>query len=295
MAAGGAPIPERLARLAFRVAVLVVGALSLLPVADWIPGEPGSNLPPPHWPMYVLWVLGFGILGSVAWLIARLTEKGRAKSTPPPKSPDAAHHPARHHWRATPAILFLVAAFVYAASSLALFDGRPLHVDALTQGFQAEIFANGRLSVPAADDPRFFSSALVIEHGGRAFSQFPPGWSALLALGFAVGLPWLVAPLCGALAVVALHRLLEERGEDTRTALFIAVVFGFSPWIVVNAASWMSHVPTLCFILVGSAAIVRGMRPRRPGQEWLAPRWAWPRSSARWKAWHSACPPPSGS
>jgi 4-amino-4-deoxy-L-arabinose transferase-like glycosyltransferase len=153
-----------------------------------------------------------------------------------------------------------VAAFVYAAAALALFDARPLHVDALTQALQAQIFADGKLSVPVADDPRFFSSALLIEHDGRVFSQFPPGWAALLALGFLVGLPWLVAPLCGALAVVALHRLLEERGEGAGTALAGAALFGLSPWFAANAASWMSHVPTLAFILLGSAALVRGMR-----------------------------------
>ncbi len=253
--------PERgkgLAKWAFRSAVLLVGALSLLPIADWIPGDPGSNLPPPHWPMYVLWVVGLGIMVPLAWGIARLLGKRSGVSTPPePSAGDG-------RWRSTPWVLFLVAAFVYGATSLAIFDGRPLHVDALTQALQAQIFADGRLSAPVADDLRFFSSALVIEDGGRAFSQFPPGWAALLALGFLVGLPWLVAPLCGALAVVALHRLLEERGERPGTALATAVLFGLSPWFVINAASWMSHVPTLAFILLGSAALVRGMRGPSP-------------------------------
>ncbi len=251
MVEGGSSLRKGLATLAFRGAVAVVAVLSLLPVADWIPGEPGSNLPPPRWPLYALWVLGLGILFPLAWGAARLLEKRGA-------SAGAQSGPGR--WRAAPFLLFAVAAFAYGATSLALFDGRPLHVDALTQAFQARIFADGTLSAPVADDARFFSSALVVEHAGRAFSQFPPGWSALLALGFLAGLPWLVAPLCGALAVVALHRLLEERGERARTAFLTAALFGFSPWIVTNAASWMSHVPTLCFILVGSAALVRGMR-----------------------------------
>jgi 4-amino-4-deoxy-L-arabinose transferase-like glycosyltransferase len=261
MVEGGPSLRKGLATLAFRGAVALVAVLSLLPVADWIPGEPGSNLPPPHWPLYALWVLGLGIMVPLAWGAARLLgRRSTATAAGGAKAPPRAAPPERRRWRSAPWVLFGVAAFAYGATSLALFDGRPLHVDALTQAFQARIFADGKLSVPVADDPRFFSSALIVEHGGRAFSQFPPGWSALLAVGFLVGLPWLVAPLCGALAVVALHRLLEERGESAGTAFFTAALFGLSPWIAANAASWMSHVPTLCFILLGSAALVRGMR-----------------------------------
>jgi len=240
-----------LATAAFRAAVVLVGVLSLVPVADWIPGGPGSNLPPPHWPLYALWTLGFALIVAVAWGAAKLLPGGRRSAVPATLG------------RLAPFLLLAGSTLLYAYTAGTVFDARPLHVDALTQGFQAHVFAEGRLGVPVPEDPRFFSSALVIEHEGRAFSQFPPGWSALLALGLLAGLPWLVAPLCGALAVWALHRLLREHGADERTAFFTAALFGLSPWIAFNAASWMSHVPTLCFILLGSAALVRGMRPPR--------------------------------
>lgn len=280
MLEGGRPPRKEPARWAFRSAVALVGVLALLPIADWIPGDPGSPIPPPHGPVYALWVAGLTVLVGLAWVGARLwgrtgegqepAEKGgrrkrKRRGGDPVEGVAAAEEPAsasawnrRSRWTAT--LLFVVPAILYGFTAHALFDARPLHVDGMTQALEARIMADGQLSVPVADDPRFFSSALIIEHEGRAFSQFPPGFAALLALGMLVGLPWLVAPVCGALAVYGLYRLLVENGEAPGKALASAALMALSPWFVVNAAAWMSHVPTLCFILLGSAALLRGMR-----------------------------------
>jgi hypothetical protein len=261
---------HRVARVARRVALALVAVLSFLPVADWIPGDPGSNLPPPHWPLYLLWVVGLLAMGAGAWGLAKLLSRkkhaaprrGKAARSRPAETP--VDPPAR--WRRVqdgwwPAFLLLaLPAALYVVVAWEVFDGRPLHIDAMTQALQAHVFADGELSVPVADQPRFYSSALVVEREGRAFSQFPPGWSALLAAGFLLGVPWLIAPLCGALAVYGLYRLLRESGEDGAEAFAAAALLALSPWFALNAASWMSHVPTLCFILLGSAALVRGMR-----------------------------------
>jgi hypothetical protein len=160
-------------------------------------------------------------------------------------------------------LLLVVPTLLYARVTWLVFDGRPLHIDGMTQALQAHVFASGRLSVPVAGDPRFFSSSLMVEHAGRAFSQFPPGFAALLALGFLVGAGWLIPPLCGGLAVYGLYRLLRANGEAGRTALAMSALFGLGPWFAVNAASWMSHVPTVAFILLGSAALVRAMDVER--------------------------------
>lgn len=264
------------AAVAFRATVVVVAALSLLPWADWIPGDPGSTLPPPHWPAYLLWALGVLALGAVAWgwvkLTGRRADRGdrRTRGAKGREAGGGVPRPAppRPLWAARwwPLALVAVPTLLYAFTAREVFSGRPLYVDAMTQAVQAHILADGKLSVPVADDPRFFSSALVIEHEGRAFSQVPPGWSALLALGFLLGIPWLIPPLCGGLAAFGLHRLLREEGEGDGTALAAAGLMAFSPWIVFNAASWMNHVPTLACILLGSAALVRGMRAPR---SWL--------------------------
>ncbi|MFO8174156.1 MAG: hypothetical protein R6T96_07725 [Longimicrobiales bacterium] len=273
---------------AFRLAVILVSVLAFFPVADWIPGEPGSNLPPPLWPLYLLWVLGLLVLSGAAWGVVKLFPGGRRPSggkteagesrrrgrrgigRKPKKTPGAPEESSdtapgafqgflKEGW-APVAVLLVLPALLYAVTAREVFDGRPLHIDSMTQALQAHIFADGRLSVPVADHPRFFSSALVVESEGRAFSQFPPGWSGLLALGFLLGIPWLMAPLCGALAVVGLYSLLRESGEAGGQAFFMACLFALSPWFVFNSATWMSHVPAVCFILLGSLGVVRGVR-----------------------------------
>lgn len=301
MAEEGPSIPRRIAAVAFRGAVALLAVLSLLPWADWIPGDPGSTLPPPHGPAYLFWALGTAVLAAAALGWVKLTRGGsRGRDAAPeaggtrkeggrrrrkgagargagqlpadiPDAGDGTAQPSPSLWRARwwPVVLLAAPTLLYAVTAREVFDGRPLYVDAMTQALQAHVLAGGDLSVPVAGDPRFFSSALLVEHDGRAFSQVPPGWSALLALGFLLGAAWLVPPLCGGLAAFALHRLLREGGEDPGVALAAAALMAFSPWMAFNAASWMNHVPTLAFILLGSAALVQGMR-EPAGWRWAA-------------------------
>lgn len=234
----------------------LVTALSILPVADWIPGMPGTSLPSPYWPLYLFWFLGYLVLGLVAWALARLVLR---KGDSIRRTEGERSGVFSGHW-APLLVVLVIPALVYTLTSWEVFSARPLYLDALTQAFQAQIFAQGRLSAPLADNPQFFSSLLIVESGRQVFSQFPPGWAGLLALGILVGVPWLVPPLCGALAAYGLFLLLRENGESGGTAVFTALVFALAPWFVFNAASWMNHVPTVSFILLGSWAVLRGIR-----------------------------------
>lgn len=151
----------------------------------------------------------------------------------------------------------VVAFLLYGTVAAVVFDRLPLHQDSLTQLFQARIFAEGALSWPAPEYPEFFGSLLVAEHDGRAFSQFPPGWAALLSVGVVVGAPWLVSPLLGALGVAALYRLMETEGDGPAIALWATLLYGFAPWVVFNAGSSMNHMPTVSLLLVASVALTR--------------------------------------
>lgn len=158
----------------------------------------------------------------------------------------------------------LLAFLLYATVAAVVFDRLPLHQDSLTQLFQARIFAEGALSWPAPQNPEFFGSLLVAEHDGRAFSQFPPGWAALLTVGVLLGAPWLVAPVLGAVGVAALYRLMDTSGDGTAIALWATVLYGFAPWIVFNAASSMNHLPTVSLLLVASLALLRATADDEP-------------------------------
>lgn len=255
---------EGLSGVGIRVGVILVGALSLLPLADWIPGPPGTNLPLPFFPLFLLWSFGLVVVVGLSWVLAKLIPVGKPKTSPQTDS-------GSRTWLGSlvvVALLLILPTLLYSIVAREVFDGRPLHIDALTQALQAQIFGQGRLSVPAPQDPGFFSTLLVTEWDGRSFSQFPPGWAAFLTLGFLLGVPWIVAPLCAALGVWGLFLLLRANGERGGTALLTALLFAVTPWIVFNGASWMSHLPTVSFIILGSAALLRGIR--QPAS-WLFP------------------------
>jgi hypothetical protein len=167
-------------------------------------------------------------------------------------------------------LLAILATALYAIAGHLIFGGRPLHVDEITQAIQARIFASGRLWLPTPDPPEFFSALLMVNREGRTFAQFPPGWPLHLALGYLLHAPWLIAPLCGGLAILGLDQLLRATGESGPTRAAALLLFSLSPWVVFNSASWMNHLPTVMWLLIGLALVATAMRPE-PGGGWVLP------------------------
>jgi 4-amino-4-deoxy-L-arabinose transferase-like glycosyltransferase len=287
---GRLPIfPKASGRAGFRIGAALVAVLALLPLADWIPSQEFTPLPSPLWWFYVTWIGGLLVLAGAAWVAAKLIQalqggrkgegtagvgsgprKGLRRAKGGLSRGTGGASPPSGEWRSfvvrrgLPLVLLLAApALLYSVAAREVFDGRPLNVDAMTQAFQAQVFSQGKLSVPVADDPRFFSSALLVEHEGRLFSQFAPGWALILALGFLLGIPWIIPPFLGAAAVYGLYWLLRENGEGDGAAMGASLVLALSPWVVFNSASWMNHLPTMTLIVLGSWALLRGVR--RPG------------------------------
>ena len=166
----------------------------------------------------------------------------------------------------TPRAGFLIAAFVISFGlmnlcSLACFEHIPHVPDSIDQLFHARILAMGRLTAPAPVPPEFFEFEHVIIREGKWYSQYPPGHSALLALGVLTGTPWLVNPLLGALTIVLVYMVGRELyGERTgRLACILAVV---SPFILFMSSEFMNHTTALCafslFLLGFARAVKRG-------------------------------------
>lgn len=250
---------REIAGVAYRSAVLLIGALAFLPLADWIPIPPGTYIPPPFWALFLFWALGLVATGLLAWIGLKLIPWNLPIFQPRWWGSGG---PWVLRW--APVLLFFVLPTLFASvTSREVFDAKPLHIDGMTQAFQARIFAGGRLNAPAPADSRFFSTLMTVEDEGRTFSHFPPGWAGLLALGVLIGLPWLMAPLCLGLAAYALFLLLREDGESAGGSFGAPLLLVLSPWVVFNAASWMNHVPAMAFLVLGSAALIRSIRDAR--------------------------------
>jgi len=125
----------------------------------------------------------------------------------------------------------------------------------------ARAFADGRLAAPIPE-PR---EAFLITHtwalGPYWFSQYPPGFTAFLALGLTLGAEWLVNPVLGGLSVVLVYY--TARGlYGPKTALISAILWAAAPWVMFMSGTYMNHVPATTLALAGCALLWAPRRPR---------------------------------
>lgn len=136
--------------------------------------------------------------------------------------------------------------------SLFCFQHRPHIDDTIAQLFHARILAQGKLYLSAPAFPEFFNRDHIIIDNGRWYSQYPPGHPVLLALGVLIGMPWLINPLLGAIAVVIFFFLGKEL-YDEKTGRIAALLGTLSPFLMFMSAEFMNHASALvflsCFIL----------------------------------------------
>jgi hypothetical protein len=129
--------------------------------------------------------------------------------------------------------------------------------DEISYLFQARSFAAGTLSLAAPDMAlrSFFPGEWVVMHEGRWFSVLPPGWPLLLALGVRLGVPSLVNPALGALALIVVHRVALHL-TSPRRALAVAWFCVLSPFFSFMCASFMSHPAALLFTALSLWALL---------------------------------------
>ena len=157
----------------------------------------------------------------------------------------------------------LVAVVLALLVALGPLEGIPHITDEIAYTLQSRLFASGLRMGPPGDDLAMMSFPFwnVQPH---TFSPFPPGWPALLAVGEALSVPWLVNPLLAGL-LPWLSYLLAREWAAPDTARLTALIMAVSPGVWMLAASRMSHTSVLVGLLMASVVVVRRRDP------W----WAW--------------------
>ncbi len=163
------------------------------------------------------------------------------------------------------AILVVLFGAAYVVVSRFAFHGFAYSGDEYSALLQAEIFARGSLATHApAHSSLFWVDHVIIDDWVR--SKYPPGSSALLALGVLVHAPWVVTPLEGAATLFFLrHAARVTFGE--RAAVVTVLVGGASPLFIFHAASFYSHTTVTMWIAAAVAAIAE--HGRDPRKRWL--------------------------
>lgn len=121
-----------------------------------------------------------------------------------------------------------------------ILDRVPHTPDAVAYLLQARWLLAGRLTAPAPPTPEWFDVPFTFVRNGVWFSQYPPAWPAVLAVGDLAGAPWLVAPVLGGL-FVALVALLGRELYRPWIGLLAAAFAVVSPMATLMFASHLSH------------------------------------------------------
>lgn len=234
-----------------RSAGLLLLCLGALPFSLWIPGGMSD---PGYLGRWLGWAYGSAVclgVGLVAGIYARRMTTVHPVSLPSRVRDVLARWPV-----ATDACIALACGIVYALIARLVFDAKPLLIDEIVQVIQARMYAGGHLSMPVAQWPEFHSLLHVVDIG-RFYSQFPPGWPALLALGTLVHAEWLVGPACGAVAVFAFARLLRRIFSPAQVTSISAgtLLFGLGPFAAFQFSSHMSHGPFLMWLVLASLGL----------------------------------------
>lgn len=261
--------------MAPRLIALLVLALSLLPVANMLPGGESD---PAYAERMLDWLNGLALcvgVGVLAAFIARARGASRVAGSAGREAMSGAEHglPAGDGASGSGDGAFLAivvgcSLVLYALIAQYVYAGRPLHIDEIVQVIQARWYAGGELSVALPAASEFFSILHMVDIGGRVYSQFPAGGPAMLALGSLLGAEWLVGPVCGAASVALFWALLPEiePGGTRRWRRGATVLFALAPFGAFMFGSHMNHATSLMWILVAVVSLVRATRPA--GNPW---------------------------
>ncbi|HEX3593578.1 MAG TPA: hypothetical protein VHU80_00715, partial [Polyangiaceae bacterium] len=141
------------------------------------------------------------------------------------------------------AALAVFAAAVSYAYVVVYLRGGPRIIDATTYYLQARALAEGHVTFDVPSPTASFRGRFLLAaaDGHSLAGIFPPGYPALLALGFVAGAPLLVGPALAALLVVVTYALALRLFDDRRLALLAGALSAACGVLRYHTADTMSH------------------------------------------------------
>src|SRR5207247_2456669 len=224
------------------VGVDVELVLGVAPIATWLTA--GRELP--WWSAAVMeWLVLGGAIVLLAVAVARLGGATVERAAAWCRRTALAPRPAVFG-----AFLALVAFTLALWFAFYCYGGRFFSSDEMAQRLQANLLLQGRFFARLDAPPEFFSApGVVITPAGRLYSQFPIGGPAAIALGVAIGAPWVINPLLTGLTALGVYRFAAAvYGEPIGRAS--GVLFALSPFVLFVGASQMNHVLTLAGVVL---------------------------------------------
>lgn len=152
---------------------------------------------------------------------------------------DALDADGRNAWRMV-GVAAVFTTIACGAMAVLTFHRIPHVPDEVAYLFQARTYALGRPYLDPPPAPDLFRQFLIMTHGGKWFSVFPPGWPLVLALGVLAGVPWIVNPVLSGVGVLLAYAVVK-RIHRPSTAVVAALLLATSPLYVIVGATYMAH------------------------------------------------------
>jgi len=145
-----------------------------------------------------------------------------------------------------------IAAFILAILGAALsiwvsssvYEGLPHLEDEFAFLWQAEVMAEGHISLPTPFEPRSFLVPFVVDYEGHRFGKYTPGWPAALSLGARLDMPWVVNMILAGFSVWLIYRL-GSKVAGKKVGLVAAGLSISSPMFLMLSGSLLSHTFSL--------------------------------------------------
>lgn len=232
--------------------------------------------------LWALAILGVVLLGDALsaglwhgapgrWLALRRRRKPESASAIS-ALPAQKHSLVRRGWEALTAAIHPIALLFLGVSlgfvlwiAKVQYRGLPHIYDANAYFFAAKMYAHGQLAAPLPSVAKLFPGPFVVQFAGKWFAQYPPGTALTLTPGIWLGLPWVIEPICGTLALLGCGLVLARLYN--RQVATLAIILGtLSPFYSYLAASYLSHTIALFYLVWGWWALLRFMQGN--GSQW---------------------------
>jgi hypothetical protein len=194
------------------------------------------------------------LIFSVTWLAGRC---GRSPAIHNPFGPAAV-------WIAV-IILAAAGATLSAWVAIDILECVPHIPDSVAYVLQAKWLLHGAVTQELRPFQEQLNVPFTFVHHGRWVSQYPIGWPILLAIGQALGKPWLVSPLLRAVYVIVLFLLGRELYSSV-IGVIAALLAVVSPMSTLVFATHMSHAGSGALLLTFAWLFLAGRRRR---QQWM--------------------------
>ena len=134
--------------------------------------------------------------------------------------------------------------------------------DTVSYLFQAKLFSEGKLSVPAPPEHGFSSSPHINVLNDKWYSKYPFGNALMLMFGVFINAPWLIPALATGGALLFLYLFVKEiYGEMHNGIAFIAAVLALiSPATLGMGSTWFSEPVSRFYLALYLFALLKTLK-----------------------------------